>query len=184
MISQRIFKIGIVGPESTGKSTLSMELASHYQTVCVSEYARKYMMELKRPYTLEDIVLISQRQLEQEVVAVKKANRILFCDTTLLVSKIWALHAFQQCPPFIEENWKSEDYDLLLLLQVDIPWQEDPLREHPHLRQYFFDWYERELKVSKANYKIIAGSQKQRVENAVEEVHQFLLKKDPAFFSK
>ena len=174
MINRKLIKIAVVGPESTGKSTLTKQLAQHYSVPYVLEYAREYLENLIRPYTLEDIISISKRQLELEREAILASSRILFCDTNLLVSKIWAENAFKSCPEFIAKNWIAGDYRLHLLMQVDLPWEYDSQREHPHLRKFFFDWYERELKVAKANYAIISGNQEERLLDAIKAVDELL----------
>ncbi|MBP6411942.1 MAG: ATP-binding protein [Bacteroidia bacterium] len=169
-----MLKIALVGPESTGKSTLSATLAEYYGTAFVPEYARNYIAGLTRPYLLEDIVHIAKSQLELEKSIELSSNKILFCDTNLLVTKIWAQNAFNCVPSFINENWKPKDYVLHLLMDVDIPWQPDPLREHPHLRSYLFEKYLTELKQEGANYKIIKGLGNERLEAAVNAVNEIV----------
>ncbi len=155
-----------MGPESTGKSTLTRELAAHYHTNYVPEYAREYISTIQRPYLLDDIVAIAKKQIELEHEQMNKGGRLLLCDTNLLVTKIWAENAFKVCPQFISENWNASDYGLHLLLNIDLPWVDDPQREHPHLREFFFDWYEEELIQTNAMYKIISGTASERFKNA------------------
>jgi nicotinamide riboside kinase len=174
LTNRRPIKIAIVGPESTGKSTLSVQLSTHYNAAYVPEYARTFIEGLNRPYTLEDIILISKEQLQLEKDAKLNNSNLLFCDTTLLVTKIWAENAFKVCPNFITEKWNSSDYALHLLMQIDLPWEDDPQREHPTSREFFFNWYEKELVESNANYIIISGTQAQRLSNAILAIDNFL----------
>lgn len=169
-----MLKIALVGPESTGKSTLTVALAEYYGAAFVPEYARNYIAELARPYLLEDIVHIAQSQLELEQSSQLTSNKILFCDTNLLVSKIWAQHVFHTVPAFISEHWKPSDYVLHLLMDVDLPWQPDPLREHPHLRTFLFNKYEEELKKADANYIIIKGMGNERLNAAVNVINEII----------
>ncbi|MBC5774010.1 ATP-binding protein [Pontibacter sp. KCTC 32443] len=169
-----MLKIAITGPESTGKSTLSEQLATHYQTVWVPEYARTYIGSLNRDYTLEDIEAIARGQLELEQQAQTNASTILVSDTDLLVLKIWSEHAFGHCPEFILENLQQQDYNLYLLMGVDLPWEPDPQREHPHLRQFFYDWYKRELAALNVPFAEISGQQHERFKNAVEHIDALL----------
>lgn len=169
-----MLKIALVGPESTGKSTLTVALAEFYGAAFLPEYAREYIAGLTRPYLLDDIVHIAQSQLALEHSIQLTSNNILFCDTNLLVTKIWAQNAFHAVPSFINEHWKPSDYVLHLLMDVDIPWQPDPLREHPHLRTFLFDKYEAELKQSGANYKIIKGLGNERFEAAMNAVNEIV----------
>lgn len=152
-------KIALVGPESTGKSTLSQQLAKHFNGHFVPEFARTYIAQLNRPYTLNDIEFIAEQQLKLEERA---SADLLFCDTNLLVTKIWAEHAFGNCPEYIAQHWQPGNYHLHLLMNIDLPWQPDPLREHPHLRSFFFEWYERELKQEKVPYQIVSGNEMER----------------------
>ena len=97
-----IIKIGIVGPESTGKSSLAKALAARYDEPWVPEIARSYVANLNRKYTLNDIVIIAKLQLQQEQALIAKAKKYLFCDTTLLVNKIWASFVFNEVPMAIQ----------------------------------------------------------------------------------
>jgi NadR type nicotinamide-nucleotide adenylyltransferase len=164
----KIIRIAIVGPESTGKSTLAEQLARHYHTVFVPEYAREYLNEIKRPYEAKDIVIISERQLKLEDKLAPKANKILICDTNLLVTKIWAEHKYGKCPVWIELQYKQRHYDFYLLCNIDIPWHADPQREHPHLREELFTVYKTELDKQPVPYSVISGLGETRLKNAIE----------------
>ncbi|MGV3502220.1 MAG: AAA family ATPase [Adhaeribacter sp.] len=169
-----MIKVAITGPESTGKSTLAQQLASHYQDVWVPEYARLYIGELNRPYTAADVEQIARGQQQQYQLAQAQAGRYLFADTDLLVIKIWMLHAFGFCPDWILQALQKQDFDLYLLMQVDLPWEEDPQREHPHLRAYFYQWYKQELQAYGFPFAEIAGSQELRRQQAVAAIDDFL----------
>lgn len=164
----KIFKIAITGPESTGKSALTKELAKYYSATFVPEYAREFIATLNRDYTLEDILFIAKKQFENEQAKMNTAKgNFLFCDTDLLVTRIWSLHKYGTCDPWIDEHIRKNHYDLFLLCDIDLPWQFDEQREHPHLRQYFFKWYKSELEQFGFPYQIVSGTGKKRTENAV-----------------
>jgi len=167
-----IKRIALIGPESTGKSDLCAKLATHYQTVCVHEYAREYITRLGRSYTLHDIELISNLQLEKELMALKHAARFLFTDTEMIVSKVWALDVFKESPGWFDEKISVEPYDLYLLTMPDLPWIADPVRENGHRRDFFFSWYKNELDIRKLPYEIISGSGKERFTNALKAVEK------------
>jgi NadR type nicotinamide-nucleotide adenylyltransferase len=171
--NQHIIRVALIGPESTSKSTLSEELAKHYKTVWVQEYARIYLKDLKRTYTLQDILLITQQQFKQEQELLRTANRFIFVDTELIVSKVWCMDVFNTCPDWITDMAANYPYDLYLLTYPDLPWEADPLRENPHRRMYFYNWYERELKKANANYAVITGIGEQRLKNAISAVEKF-----------
>lgn len=169
-----MLRVAITGPESTGKSTLSEQLARHYDTVWVPEFARTYVGNLNRGYTLADIEAIARGQLALEQEARQQAKRILFSDTDLLVIKIWSEHAFGHCPAWITEKLKQQNYNLCILMGVDLPWEPDPQREHPHLRQFFYDWYKRELQALSVPFVEVYGHQKARQELARQHVDLLL----------
>lgn len=159
MQTNEIIRVAIIGPESTGKSTLSAALANHFNTVWVKEYAREYIENLQNPYTFDDITAIAKGQLAAENKLVEQANRYLFCDTTLLVTKIWQEHLYGHCDNFIHNNLIINNYDLHLLTNTDIPWEFDKQREHPHLREYFMEVYEKALQQMGVNYATISGAE-------------------------
>jgi len=163
-----------VGPESTGKSTLAKALADHFQTIWVKEYAREYIDSLTRPYNQEDLTHIAMGQLKLENELLPKANRLLICDTNLLVIKIWSDYKYGHCDPGILHELESRNYDLHLLTNIDIPWQDDPQREHPNLRQYFYNLYLKELQNRDLKYKEIMGDEDQRISSAVSELNTLL----------
>jgi NadR type nicotinamide-nucleotide adenylyltransferase len=167
-----LIRIAIVGPESTGKSTLSTQLAAYFSTLWVPEVARQYLDELDRPYTAEDVLEISKKQMALEDELAKKANQVLFCDTNLLITKIWMLHAYKYCHPWIEKEMQRRKYDLCLLTDIDLPWEPDPQREHPHLREYLFNWYKKELEESKVLFVIVSGTKQQRLHNALQAISE------------
>ena|ERR1700739_4603368 len=165
--TENINRIAIVGPECTGKSTLAEQLAKHYHTCFVPEYAREYIDKLNRPYTLDDIVEISKRQMKLEDELAAKANKILVCDTNLIVTKIWAEFKYKQCPAWIKENIIKRKYSLHLLTDIDIPWEADPQREHPHLRRELFEIYRSELIAEKVPFQLISGKPEIRLQQAI-----------------
>ena len=169
-MKSEIFRVALIGPESTGKTTLCIELAKHFNTCWVPEFAREYISALNHPYTKEDIIHCAEKQLESEEHLQSKAHKILFSDTELIVCKVWLLDAFGECPEWIERKIMENKYDLYLLTTPDLPFIPDPVRENPHRRQYFFDWYKAELEKRKFRYEIIAGLRKDRLKKAIERV--------------
>lgn len=173
MSPSSLFKVAITGPESTGKSTLAQQLASHYRGVWVPEYARTYIGGLSRPYTREDVEQIAREQFGQYQRALAQARGFVFADTDLLVIKIWMLHAYGACPDWILQALARQDFDLYLLMQVDLPWEADPQREHPQLRTYLYDWYKQELQDYGFAFVEIGGSQQVRPQQAIEAIEAF-----------
>ena len=165
-------RIAITGPESTGKSELASKLAQHFHTLWVPEYAREYLNTLGRPYEYEDIAIIARKQIEQENALAKKAKKLLFCDTDFLVTKIWSIYKYGKCDPWIEEMAESHRYDLYLLCNIDLPWEDDPLREHPGQRDELFRMYLKELKSIHASFILVSGTGKNRTDRAISAIEK------------
>ncbi|MGB3946711.1 MAG: ATP-binding protein [Bacteroidia bacterium] len=170
--TQRIIRIALIGPESTAKSTLAESLAKHYNTMWIQEYSREYLAGIDRKYTLDDILIIAKEQLKREQQAIAIANTFIFADTELILSKVWCEDVYKTCPNWILENIIRYKYDLYLLTSPDIPWEEDVVRENPHRREFFFDWYKRELKLIDANYAVISGLGEERLQNCIEAIEK------------
>lgn len=173
---QDIRKIAVVGPESTGKSTISALLAEHYNTVWVPEYAREYCEKLSAPCTWEDEVNMFTGQLELEERLLPSANRLLICDTTFITVKIWSDHMFGRAPQEVLNKLTEHTYDLYLLMDIDLPWEDDPLREFPDLREYFMEIWHKELHALNADYHLISGSDNERLLNAIQTIDLYLSK--------
>lgn len=171
-----IKKIAVVGPESTGKSTLSAQLANHYNTVWVPEYARGYCEALTEPCSWQDEINMFHGQLQLEKELLPKANQLLICDTTFITVKIWSDYTFGKAPQEVIDELPKHTYDLYLLMDIDLPWQDDPLRDFPHLREYFMQVWHKELQDLKATYVTIAGTDEERLFNAISAIDQYLNK--------
>lgn len=170
----RIIKIAITGPESTGKSILAEQLAKYFHTLWVPEYARNYLNELGRPYKEEDIVEIAKGQIRLETEFEEKADHLLVCDTELIVTKIWSEFKYGVCDPWILETIDSRPYHLFLLCDVDIPWIDDPLREHPQSRRQLFDLYFQELSRRMFPFRVVSGLNEERLTSALKAIREVL----------
>ena len=170
-----IKKIAIVGPESTGKSTMSQLLASHYRVSWVPEYARYYCENLTGPYTLQDEVNMyyGQLALEDAILTVSEKDFII-CDTTFVTVKIWSDEMLGETPQLVLDALPARPYDFYLLMDIDLPWQDDPLRDFPDKRAYFMGVWHNELNALNARYQVIGGLGDERFENALKAVDAFL----------
>ncbi len=165
-------RILILGPESTGKSTLAEKLAEHYAEPWVHEVAREYLEKLDRPYTYEDLLQIGKQQMNLEDELALSPTRFLFCDTDLRVIQVWSQHRYGKVDPWVLAEIARRTYDLILLCAPDLPWQEDPLREHPELemRQHFFEVYQQLAQASGFPWVLIFGEKAERLSTAIEAV--------------
>ena len=169
-----IIKIAVVGPESTGKSTMSAHLAEHYNTVWVPEYARGYCEKLTEPPTWQDEINMFYGQIALEKELLPKANKILICDTTFITVKIWSDEIFGKSPQEVLDELPKHPYNLYLLLDIDLPWEDDPLRDFPHKRDHFMEVWKKELDELNANYVLISGTGPERYESAVGAIDDYL----------
>jgi NadR type nicotinamide-nucleotide adenylyltransferase len=174
-------KIVVVGPESTGKSTLCSMLAEHYKSIWVEEYAREYLMTHGTEYAFEDLYTIAQGQLKNEEDGAAKFGSSLsplFIDTDMYVMKVWSEFVFNKCDNRILTAIATRQYDLYLLCNTDLPWVKDELREYPDLenRQKLYHYYHDLLVNQYVPWKLISGeSYEGRFEQAVKAVEQILV---------
>lgn len=171
MEEKAIIKVAVVGPESTGKSVLCEQLAAHYKTNFVPEFARKYFENNKiEKHTLFDIDFIYQIQIQMEDELIVRSNVYLFSDTSLVSGKVWAQEVFNTSPPFINENLDEVKYDLYLLCDIDIPWVRDKQRRNEHNRAKLFEDHRIELDRMGVSYQIISGLKGARLQNAIKAI--------------
>jgi NadR type nicotinamide-nucleotide adenylyltransferase len=183
-----IQKIVVLGPESTGKSTLCAALAAHYQTIWTPEYARQYLSEYGTKYTYDDLLTIAKGQIKNEVKAIQlleqnNADNIsqattkkLIVDTDMYVMKVWCEYVFNNCHHYILEQINQRSYDLYLLCDIDLPWAADEMREYPDAgpRLELFTIYKELLINQNTPWGIVSGAGAQRTTNAIQLIDQHL----------
>jgi NadR type nicotinamide-nucleotide adenylyltransferase len=170
-----MYKIAVLGPESTGKTDLTKALAEHFASLWVPEYAREYVEKLTVPYTYNDVCNIAQKQIEQEKQYEETQNtqiQYVFFDTDLIITKVWFEYKYGNIPAFLTERLKTGFFDFYLLCAPDLPWEPDPVREHGDDRDFFFNWYKSEIEKMQKPYAIITGKDNQRIENAIVALHK------------
>ena len=153
-----MYKVGIIGPESSGKSSLARYLAKRYDATYVPEYAREYI-ERKgtRDVSFDELCDIARHQIEEIKAVSGQLSAVSFFDTELIVTKVWFDYAFGRVPEWLDEAIKRYPMDVYLLTAPDIPWQADPARYHGSqaMRQELFDRYEAEIQALDIPYYII-----------------------------
>lgn len=172
--TKMVRKVCVIGPECTGKTDLSQFLAQHYKTPWVEEYARAYLNKLGRPYTQYDLLKIAHGQLRMEDEWLYDAQQVLICDTNLIVIKIWSEHKYGNCDPDILQKIAERKYDLYLLTNIDIPWAEDPQREHPDKREYFWNLFKDEVTKTGVPVVEISGDREARRKKAVDAIDKII----------
>lgn len=161
-------RVCVFGPESTGKTTLATDLAAHFGTVMVPEYARAYLEARGGEVALEDMEPIARGQAALEDEFAQNANKLLVCDTDLLTTVIWSRVLFGECPPWILRQALERRYDLYLVTDVDVPWVEDSVRYLRDERQSFLDKCTALLNEYQRPYLCVTGSRKERITQASE----------------
>ncbi len=172
-------KVVLIGPESTGKTTLSKQLAKHYNASWVPEYMRAYLQEkwdrTKEVCTYEDLLPIAVGQMNLENEITKKDNKIVFCDTNLLEIKVYSEAYYNGLVPEMIHKFSLENsYDLYLLTYIDTPWIPDDLRDKPHQREEMFLRFKELLEKNNCNYIILKGKPESRFNKAKEIIDQLI----------
>ena len=178
-----IIKVVLFGPESTGKTTLSTQLARHYNTVWVAEYAREYLQDKwnneRKTCENSDLVPIAVGQMKLENELAKKADKVLICDTDLLETKVYSEEYYGGfVDPILDEAAKENSYDLYLLTYIDTPWEADDLRDRPEQRKEMFDAFENALKKYNRPYLLLKGDKQTRLKKAIKAIDKLLENRD------
>jgi NadR type nicotinamide-nucleotide adenylyltransferase len=177
-----IKKVALLGAESTGKTTLAATLATHYGTVWVPEYAREFLGTTKGVRLPEFMVPIALGHVCLESSVRENADRILFSDSCLLATSVWSMHYFGSCDQIILEMVDREVYDLYILLDTDVPWVSDGLRDSESSRDEIHQLLQYELIKRKLPYVLISGTFEERIEKSREIIDVLLNGKVGAAF--
>ena len=174
-----LVKIVLFGPESTGKTTLSIQLAKHYNTVWVQEYARPYLQKVwnqeRRTCQQKDILPIAFGQIALENRLSKRADKILICDTDLLETKVYSSSYYGGfVDPILEKAATENTYNLYLLTYIDTPWEADDLRDRPEQRLEMFEAFQKALDQHHRPYLLLKGDKESRLKKAVEAIDAIL----------
>ena len=170
-------KVVVIGPESTGKSTLCAKLSAHFKTDWVKEYAREYLITNGTHYTFDNLLEVANGQINMEESAIKKMTNlkdnaspgILFIDTDMYVMKVWCEFVFEQCHHWILNKIVERKYDLYLLCNIDQPWVKDELREYPDLitREKLYHYYKDIMINQQVPWVDISGNYEERLAKAI-----------------
>ena len=176
-------KVVLYGPESTGKSTLSRQLARYYNSIWVPEYAREYLQNKwnneRKTCEPDDLIPIAKGQMKLENELAKKTNSVLICDTDLLETKVYSeAYYLGSCDPILEKYALENTYDIYFLTYIDTPWEADDLRDKPDERLRMFKAFEDTLIKYNRPYVLLKGNKKDRLEKAVKHIDELLKNKD------
>lgn len=176
-------KIAIIGPESTGKSTLCKQLAQHFNTTWCPEYAREYLNQNGIKYSYTDLKKIAEGQLVMEDYCVEEVNsklktensKLVFIDTNMYVIKVWYEYVYGRCEYFVLDEIAVRNYDLYLLCNIDLPWTFDEMREYPEEapRMELYNMYKDLLINQTTPWIEISGNYEERLQKAIAAVEKF-----------
>jgi len=175
-------KVVLFGPESTGKTTLSRQLARHYNSVWVPEYAREYLQDKwnneRKTCEPKDLLPIAEGQIKLENTLAKKTDSVLICDTDLLETKVYSeAYYLGSCDPILETYALKNQYDLYFLTYIDTPWEADDLRDKPEHRKDMFEAFQNTLIKYNRPFVLLKGNKKERLEKAIQHIDKLLKEK-------
>ena len=178
-----LVKVVLFGPESTGKTTLAQELAAYYNTHWVPEYAREYLQEkwdrVQRTCEPEDLLPIARGQMGLENKLSAGAKDLLICDTDLLETKVYSeAYYLGYCDPELERHALENQYDLYFLTYIDVPWEQDDLRDRPDKRREMFEYFKAALDTNNRKYVLLKGNRDERRRTAIAEIDKLLVMKN------
>lgn len=181
-----VFKVAVLGAESTGKTTLCRDLAAHFSSPWVPEYMRTYLQAKwdseQVTCTWHDLLPIAQGQIELENELAQQAakntqpsrctqysnpKKYLFCDTSLFELMVYSNWYYGDCPKALTQAALAHHYDLILLTEVDTPWVADDLRDAPHEREEMSAYFASQLKTHNKKFRRIGGNRDERVRKVV-----------------
>jgi len=172
-------RVRLIGPESTGKTTLAEALAARFETVWVPEASRALYAQKGFRFVYNDVAEVAWAQLEAEETAAREANRVLICDTDALSTLVYARHYFGQAPRLLGRLAGERRYSATLLCAPDLPYVPDPVRDAPEVRDHLFEVFREELQARGVAYIEIAGTGDARTEAAVRAVEEVLAAPEP-----
>lgn len=171
MTEESVTRIVVIGSESTGKTTLARELATHFGALWVSEQSRVYAERVKRSLTAEDVSPIASEQIAAEdaqlAEALRRRIRWLFLDTDLVSTVVYARHYYGTCPAWIEAEARARIADLYLLSDIDLDWTPDPVRDRPHSRDALHTEFRAALSEFGARVCSVRGTGESRIAAAL-----------------
>jgi HTH-type transcriptional repressor of NAD biosynthesis genes len=178
-----LVKVVLFGPESTGKTTLSRQLARHYNTVWAPEYAREYLQDKwnneRKTCEESDLIPIAIGQMDLENSLAKKADKLLICDTDLLETKVYSEEYYGGfVDPLLDKFATKNTYDIYFLTYIDTPWEEDDLRDRPEQREEMFNAFKNTLEKYNRPYVLLKGDKETRLKKATQIIDDLISKKE------
>jgi nicotinamide riboside kinase len=161
-----LVRVVVMGPESTGKTTLASDLSAHFATTWTSEYLRLYLDAKASACEPDDLPLVVAGHVAVEAAAARRATRVLFCDTDPLMTAVYSRFYYGHLPEWLDEAASARRADHYLLLDCDVPWVADPQRDAPHARQEILALCRDELERRHLPFTLVSGAWDRRLASA------------------
>lgn len=155
-------RVVLTGSESTGKTTLTADLARHYGAIWVPEYVRGFADWKGAPLDAGDVEAIAEGQIAAQDLALERAEKLLLLDTDLLSTVVYAEHYYGSCPEWVRAAALHRRADLYLLCDIDVPWTPDPQRDRPGDRPVMHDLFRQALTERRFDFQVIRGGWRER----------------------
>ena len=173
--TEKQIRIAVTGPESTGKTTLALQLAELYKGQYIAEFAREFVEKLPHHYTYEDVEAIAKIQIEQYQATTSSSGQLFFFDTWLIITKVWFNWVFGKTPHWLHDKILECPVDMFLLCLPDLPWEPDPVRENGgENRLKLFDLYRNELQHYGFNFVEICGIGEARLQAGIDAMNKIV----------
>jgi nicotinamide riboside kinase len=180
-------RIALYGPESTGKTTLAKQLAEHFQSSWIPEFAREYLQEKwdksQKICESEDLLPIAIGQIKLENQALENSGKYLFSDTNLMCTKVFSEIYYGFCESALDKAARKHKYDLFLLTDIDVPFEKDDLRDKPNEREMLLQKFEKALIENKKPYILLSGNKEERLQKAISIIEEYTKARDLGFNS-
>jgi HTH-type transcriptional repressor of NAD biosynthesis genes len=162
-----VYRIALLGGESSGKTTLASALAMHFGTVWVPEYGRELWEQQRGNLSESDLLKIGQEQIRREEASLRVANTYLFCDTSPLTTAGYSLWMFGHVDPQLA-SLAARAYDAVVLCRPDFPFVQDGTRREELFRSQQHVWYQHQTKTMRCPVLEVTGSVRERVSSVAE----------------
>jgi HTH-type transcriptional repressor of NAD biosynthesis genes len=173
-------KVVVIGPESTGKSTLTAKLAEHFKTSFANEWGRTVCLA-KNKLTETDFENIAVAQQTLIDIAIKNsAGGVVFSDTEAYTTYLFGRLYLNKNLEAIRQRAINQKFDLYVLLAPTVEWIQDGTRtiDSQIAREKFFnDLYYFLVKHKKPFVVVDNDNFEDRTNEAIDAV-QYLLTKD------
>lgn len=169
-----MIKVVVTGSESTGKTELARRLGAQFSAPVSTEFVRGYASTKRDALGFADHGPIAHGQMAAEDAAVRRANNLVILDTDLVSTVIYCEHYFGKCPAWIIEAARARGGHMYLVLEPDVPWIPDGVRDRGDRREVMHELFVEKLREFGLPFVAIGGSWDERFIRAVSVIQQLL----------